>query len=310
MTTDRTAWLEARKKGLGGSDIAAILGLSKWRSPMDVWADKRGLTDPIDENPAMVRGRILEPAIADWYAETTNSKVIEGPEMPVAGPHEWMLASPDRYVLSGGNRFGLEIKTARSARDWGDEGSDNIPVYYATQVAWYMACTDADRWDVATLFMINDEFRTYTLNRDKTVEDRLVEVCGDWWETHMIKGEPPTIDGSNAAAKYLLEKYPQPSDTIRRANHEEEALVMKLHEIKQQMKDLQEEKASLENMIKDAIGEDDGIDGNWGKITWRLQKGRQTLDTKRLREKLPEVAEEYTKVGEAIRILRASIQHT
>ena len=79
-------WHEARKSGLGGSDIAAVLGLSKWASPMDVWYQKRGLVDPLEESNAMRRGRLLEPAIAEWYAEETGLQVEDREEMPVVGP--------------------------------------------------------------------------------------------------------------------------------------------------------------------------------------------------------------------------------
>ena len=114
-------WFEARRAGLGGSDIAAVLGLSKWQSPMDVWAAKRGLSEEVVETNAMRRGRLLESAIANWYQEETGLEVLDGNEMPIVGPKPFMLASPDRYVSAGKTRFGLEIKTARSVDGWGDD---------------------------------------------------------------------------------------------------------------------------------------------------------------------------------------------
>ena len=76
-------WHKARRKGLGGSDIAAILGISKWRTPMDVWVEKMGLVEPSEESYAMMRGRILEDAIAQWYGEFTGFDLHPGEERPL-----------------------------------------------------------------------------------------------------------------------------------------------------------------------------------------------------------------------------------
>ena len=300
-------WHAARRNGLGGSDIAPILGLSKWRSPMDVWAEKRGLLEPQDENYAMMRGRILESAVANWYEEQSGLSLEEGESMPIPGPESWMLASPDRYVKAPNGRFGLEIKTARSTDDWGPDQSSEIPVYYATQVAWYMACTGIEKWDVAVLFMMNDDFRCYTIHRDADVERRIIDTCRDWWEQHVVAGTPPKIDGSSAASAYLQGKFPTSSLELRDASPDETNLIYELYDVKEDIKRLQEKKSHLENRIKESIGENEGIWSDWGKVTWKLGKGRSSVDIKRLREESPELAEKFTKVSEPARIFRATI---
>jgi len=305
---DRTAWLEARRQGIGGSDVAAVLGLSKWRGPMDVWAEKRGLADDQAENYAMMRGRILESAVADWYSEISGASLEDGPPMPISGPEPWMLGSPDRYAITEEEgRYGLEIKTARSCDDWGQDGSSMIPVYYATQVAWYMACTDIDRWDVAVLFMMNDEFRRYTILRDSEVEKKLISSCRQWWNKHVVEGSPPPVDGSNAASQYLQQKFPTASQELRKANPDETNTVFDLYEVNEQLKLLKDKKARLENQIKEVIGENEGIWNDWGKITWKLNKGRSTIDTKRLKDEAPGVAEKFTRTSEPSRVFRATI---
>lgn len=305
---DRELWLNARRQGLGGSDVAAVLGLSKWRGPMDVWADKKKLSPDQDENYAMMRGRILESAVANWYAEKTGAVLEEGPPMPIKGPEPWMLGSPDRYATTEEDgRYGVEIKTARSSDDWGPDGSSLIPVYYATQVAWYMACTNIDRWDVAVLFMLNDEFRHYTIHRDPIVEKKLVGSCRNWWNQYILSDNIPPIDESDAAAQHLQQKYPTPSQELRKASPDETNLVFDLYDVNEEIKLLKQRKARLENQIKDLIGDDEGLWNDWGKVTWKLNKGRATIDTKRLREEEPEIATKFTRTSEPSRVFRQTI---
>jgi len=295
--------------GLGGSDIAAVLGLSKWTSPMDVWASKRGLSEELSETNAMRRGRLLESAIATWYQEETGYEVLDGEEMPIVGPKPFMLASPDRYVSSKGRRFGLEIKTARSADGWGDSLSPGVPVYYATQAAWYMACTNIDRWDFAVLFLVNDEFRRYTLLRDKKTEKKLVKTCGDWWKKHVIEGAPPPIDGSSAADKFLQDKFNKPGEEYRSANIEEEELIFDLHDLQTEIKAMKEKEALLKNQMKELIGENAGLHGVFGTCSWKMNKGRSSLDSKGLRKAHPEIVKEFTKTSDPARVFRMNIQH-
>jgi putative phage-type endonuclease len=302
-------WHKARRKGLGGSDIAAILGISKWRTPMDVWVEKMGLVEPSEESYAMMRGRILEDAIAQWYGEFTGFDLHPGEEMPIEGKHPWMLASPDRYVDDDVSRFILEVKSARSADDWGAMGTAKVPVYYATQGAWYMACKNMDRCDYAALFMINDEFRMYTVHRDMSVENRLLEVAGDWWQKHIVKGEQPDMDGSNAASKYLQDKFPKDAIEMRSATIDEEDLMLELDIVQSKLKQLESTKSKLQNEIKACIGESAGLYTGSGKATWKLQKGRASIDTKRLKEEFPEIAKKLTKHSNPKRMFRLDIKH-
>ena len=307
--TKPTGWHDARRKGLGGSDIAAVIGLSKWAGPMDVWSQKHGLTPPLDETNAMRRGRIFESAIANWYAEETGFEVLDGNEMPIKGPKPFMLASPDGYVSAPGGPFGLEIKTARSVDGWGESGSAGVPVYYATQAVWYMACTNIDRWDFAVFFLMNDEFRRYTLIRNKDTENKLVKTCSEWWERHVVIGDPPPVDGTDASAKYLQDKFKEAGKEYRAPTRDEEDLIFDLGEVKDKMKDLKEKEATLKNKLKERIGDDAGLQGVFGTVSWKMNKGRSTIDTKLLKKNHPEIAEELTKTSEPSRVFRMNIQH-
>ena len=157
--------------------------------------------------------------------------------------------------------------------------------------------------------MVNDEFRRYTLIRDKKTEKKLVKKCSDWWDKHILLGEPPPIDGSSAADKYLQGKFSNLSDEYRSADIDEEALIFDLDDIQTEIKSLKEKEALIKNQIKERIGDSAGLSGFFGRVSWKFSKGRSSLDSKALKEKHPEIVKAFTKTSEPARILRMSIQH-
>ncbi|HHW14817.1 MAG TPA: YqaJ viral recombinase family protein, partial [Firmicutes bacterium] len=136
----REAWLAERRRGIGGSDAAAIAGLSKWRSPMAVWLEKTGQVEPEEPGEAALWGTKLEDVVARHFAEATGFKVqrcnaiLQHPERP------WMLANIDRYVLDPARGRGLlEVKTTNA---WNHDASeDKAPDHYLIQVHHYLAVT-------------------------------------------------------------------------------------------------------------------------------------------------------------------------
>src|SRR5690554_2691682 len=144
----REQWLEERRKGIGGSDAAAIAGLSRYRSPIQVYMDKLGLIEPPEENEAMYWGRKLEDIVAEEFSIRTGLKVrrrnaiLQHPEYP------FMLANVDRLIV--GKNEGLECKTTSAYRadEWKDDG---IPWEYAIQCYHYMAVTGYKAWWIAAL---------------------------------------------------------------------------------------------------------------------------------------------------------------
>ena len=124
MSNDRTQWLAERRKFIGGSDSAKALGISKWGGPLDVYFDKRGESEPLDDNPAMYWGRVLEPIVRDEYARRSGQCITYGEGILRSEAYPFMGANLDGRGADG--RV-VEIKTARSADGWGDEGSADIP---------------------------------------------------------------------------------------------------------------------------------------------------------------------------------------
>lgn len=95
----RSAWLEARRAGIGGSDAAAILGASPWATPLSVWADKQGLTEDKPDTIAMRFGRDAEEIVARWFAEDTGKTVARcNAKLTVVDVREGEFQSFDRLT--------------------------------------------------------------------------------------------------------------------------------------------------------------------------------------------------------------------
>jgi len=326
-------WLAARRLGIGGSDVAAIFGVSPWTDAFSLWLDKRGEL-PDDDNEAMQRGRVLEPALREAHAHTYDVLVRESPL--VVGPEPWQRANPDGLIGEDG---GWEGKTAVRPDGWGEDGAETttranalMPPYYALQVAWYLEVTGREWWAVTVAFVPYEadrliaamlrrgideetigqtildvsELRHYRVTRDRDFGRALVARCGGWWQRHVVEGEPPELTGSKAAHAWLGAQYPDALEPMRPADEDEAALLEALRAATDAAKAADRAKSTAQAQVKQAIGNAEGLFADGGRVTWRTQAGRKTIDGKRLRAERPEIADEYTRTGAPARVLRAT----
>jgi putative phage-type endonuclease len=136
-------WHEARRTRIGGSEVAAVLGVSKWQSPYSLWHAKRNGWIDDTTTPSQDWGIRQEPAILGWYFDHYGRWV--GPDAAegtyVHADRDWQLFNPDALAHDwDAGPVVVEAKTARRGDDWGPPGTDQIPLYYRTQVVWGMDC--------------------------------------------------------------------------------------------------------------------------------------------------------------------------
>lgn len=201
----REEWLDQRRAGLGGSDIGAILGLSKFKTPVDVWLEKTGRSAGQDESLQMRFGTYAEDFVAQEYSKKTGRAVqrfttmLHHPTAPLLGNVDRLIVPEGAKVASHKGEIrtdrGLECKTASAFAtlndaEWGEEGTDQVPASYLVQVATYMALTNCPHWDLAVLFG-NQELRIYNLRRDRELEEEIIARADEWWNRYVVADVAP-----------------------------------------------------------------------------------------------------------------------
>jgi putative phage-type endonuclease len=216
--TDRDAWLAARRRGIGSSEISAVMSISPWESPFSLYWRKVNGWD-LDLSAEMEWGTRLEAAVAQKYVDEHDEWDVR-PAGLMVGYEPWMLATPDRTIHEHEDTpyrmdhptAVLEVKTGHSAADgWGPAGGDDIPVYYRAQVQWQMAVVDVMWADVAVLIGGSD-YREYTILRDEKDIAVMVEY-GRRFMARLDAGDPPPIDDHTATVATLRRLHPDLDDT-------------------------------------------------------------------------------------------------
>ncbi|MFD1832442.1 YqaJ viral recombinase family protein [Streptomyces desertarenae] len=190
-------WHAARAHGIGGSEIAAVLGLSPHESPFSLWHRKAGRIGPVEESEEMYWGKVHEPAICARFAALhPDLTVVPSPTYAAVG-RPWHIVNPDRLAITAdGSVEVVEAKTSRDGIGWGDEGTDQIPVHYKAQVRWYCAALAARRAHVAVL-IAGSEYREYIVEHDPADEALMLDRAQAFMDS-LAAGTPPPIDGHTA----------------------------------------------------------------------------------------------------------------
>lgn len=298
---DRTEWLKARRSGIGGSDVAAILGLSKWKTPLEIYNDKINEDLPVEEsNPSIEWGNRLEPVIRQKYADETGltvtipNKTFRHPEYP------FMIANVDGLLPDGSV---LEIKTARSGADWGEEGTDEIPEHYLTQVQHYMTVVGAKKCDIAVLIGASD-FRIYHVDFDPEISDMLIEEEKAFWQRVVDRNPPAPRTYKEASATFPKSKE-QSIESSDEILHD----VAEMNLINNKLDELTKRKKELQGNIASFMGESDTLTVYGRTIaTWKTSKPRTTFDSETFRTKHPDLYTQYCKEGKPTRRLIIKIK--
>ncbi|MCE1270677.1 MAG: YqaJ viral recombinase family protein [Acinetobacter sp.] len=199
-------FLAGRKKGIGGSDVAAILGFSPYKSPYQLWLDKTGRSERKEsQNESAHFGNLLEDVVAKEFSRRSGMKVQRVTQQLFLEEHPWALGNIDRAVInpeiSGNVRFKdgalttdqlLECKTASEymSKLFGEEGSDQVPDYYLTQCLWYLMITGCQVIHLAVLIGGN-KFRMYRIERDDDLIESIFKQVKAFWFNHVIADVPP-----------------------------------------------------------------------------------------------------------------------
>ena len=257
-------WLEDRQKGIGGSDVGAVLGLNKYKSPYSLWAEKSGLlhTEEVD-NESMRIGRDLEDYVAKRFMEATGHEVVTSPYSFQSKAHPFMLANIDRLLTD--EPCGLECKTASALTRYDFENGDIPPSYYC-QCMHYMAVTGLKKWYIAILVM-GKGFYWFEIKRDEEEIKALIEAEEDFWNK-VQTGEAPPIDGTTSTATTLGAVFNRSRDRECILGHEAESALNMIYSINEKIKELKEQKTLYENIVKNEMQDAERAEVEGLVVTW------------------------------------------
>lgn len=275
-------WLEERRKGIGGSDIGAIMGLNPYKSALEVWHEKvKGYTKEEKENIAAELGIYLESWLAGkfkkWFAKNNNGVNIEPQRMP------YILVHPDYPYIRCNLDFvfedptiletsAIECKTTNEfARD--DWGEDKIPDSYYLQGQQQLLITGYQR--VYFPYLIgNRRFDVLVIERNESVIENIIKTATDFWNNYVLKQIPPAPDGSISAARILDELY-STEEKGKIVEFEPEGTEMKLlekyEEFNFKKKTLEGDMDLIKQQLKAKMGKAEIAIAGRHKITWKEQ---------------------------------------
>ena len=280
-------WLEARRGGIGGSDVGTILGLNPWATPLDVWLAKVEGQDAAG-NEAMEWGHRLEPVVRAKFAESRTAWVDEVPGTLAHPDRDWMRASLDGLVNDADGTAVLEIKTTRGS-------FDSVPPTYIAQVQWQMAVTGLDLAHIAVLSG-GSRYSEFTVEVDARFIEDIADYCDWWWSEYVVAGKMPDPDPVRDAPKLPRLWTPQPG-LVAEVDLE---LAERLRAAKAAAAAAKTELDAVVAEIQTAMGEATvAMAGDVKVATWNERKGSTLVDRKRL--EADGLLERYSRVGQPTR---------
>jgi putative phage-type endonuclease len=194
-----------RAKFIGGSDIAAVLGISPWKTAVDLWLDKTAPRTEGETPRVLRRGSRLEPYIRDMITSEHGLKIVASNQRYIDKQVPYFAAEIDAETATDN----VEIKTVHpfKARDWGDLDTDQLPIYYVAQAQWGLGITGRKTCRVFAL--IGDDLRPYVVERDDETIEALRDKAAEFWTRYVVPKLRPPLDFAHSLVQDTLRRlYP------------------------------------------------------------------------------------------------------
>jgi putative phage-type endonuclease len=264
-------WLELRRQGLGASDMAAVMGVSPYKTPYQLWAEKTGATPPQKVGAAAQRGVILEDAVGRYYEEERGVKLRKSNGIIRLKQHPRIMASLDRTIV-GEPKGIVEIKTSASPR-W---SMWPVPPEVVIQTHVQMGILGVEWCDVVAL-LGGLVFKIERVQFDPALWAEIQRSAMAFLEA-VDTNTPPKLEALDAQAYALAT--PQASDDFAQATSDLERVYAQLREVNTELHFVEEKKGALEIILKEAIGEKAGLAGNGWTVYWKQARPSQVTDWK------------------------------
>lgn len=284
-------WLEYRKQGIGGSDASVVCGISRYKSPVELWMEKTNQIPCQEAGEAAYWGTQLEAMVRAEFSKRTGVEVNCVMQLLQSAEHPFMLANLDgicEHPDLGTCIFEAKTASAYKAGEW----DDAIPDEYMLQIQHYMAVTGYRGAYIAVLIGGNT-FRWRFVARDEGLIASLIELEADFWN-HVKDGTPPPLDGSNAAVRFLSEQFPNSTPQSQIILPDTAAELLRQYEDAcEQLEDIAQQKQQAENLLKQMMGENEIGKLENHIVTWK-SIAQERLDSKTLKAEHPALYRKYT----------------
>lgn len=291
--------IEMAKTAYGASEVAGLLGLSKWKSPISIWRSK---TTGLDDSAGLAAelGTLLEDPIAKMYAARTGYHLARCATLRhKVQTFALAIATPDRIAFEAKRNTRAQVATAEECEGairnvqvktasmfnrhlYGEAGTDKIPDDYFVQVIWEGGVTGIDVTDVPVLFD-KAEFSTFSVRFAEQLFLGMYEVVAKFHRDHVLTGVPPPPDSSDQYADFLNNAFPPETvknKTIAMVQPGSEVdFIVKRYAILKRIEKMTEEQLKLiKNQVRAAIGDAQGIAGEFGELKWIRSPGTFSTD--------------------------------
>lgn len=291
-------WVKYRSTGVGGSDVAAIMGISKYRTPLEVWLEKTGRrkSPDLSDKESVEWGNRLEGIIREKFAEVhPELSVSEVNATLVSKDRAWAHANLDGMVVDELGNYGiLEIKTVGKAResDW-DNG---VPDYYLTQVTHYMTVTG---WGFAYVAALvgGQRYIEYRIGRDDDDVVAVTNAVDAFWRGFVVPDAMPAIVGTRSEAQALADQHPKATSGDEYvSSHESQDLFNTLawdyEQAKADEARAKSAKDEAANKMRAIIGDNKSVSTDIYRATW-VRSTATRFDSKRFAADYPELFNQY-----------------
>jgi len=295
MTQDE--WLHQRTRGLGGSDAAPAIGLSRWKSSFRLFLEKTGQIDRPEANERMQIGLEVEEAIFQMVRkrlEPEGLHLTHNNEFFVSEEYPWMLGNIDGDIYDpASDSFGvLEIKfvSPYGKEEWiGEE----IPQEYLIQLQHYFVVTERT-WGIMAALIGNERLIIKRVEKDEELCKMMVEKERDFWEEHVLKNIPPEVDGSPDTEEILNSLYPYANNESIELSPTADHVIGELLDLKVRSKELEDEITERENVLKQMLGENEAGRASRHWVFWKNFTSKR-FDTTKFKTDNPDLYNIYTK---------------
>ena len=283
-----------RNKFIGGSDVAAILGLDRYRTPYEVWEEKKHGIKSFEGNNVTEWGKILEPVIIQYFEKQHGVKVSDNNVRYISNEKDFLGCHPDGICEIKNERWLIEVKTVSSNayKHWQNE----LPLEYYCQVQHNMFVTGLKKCKFVYLVLDDRSYNEIDVNFDVEYYDLVKAHLIKWWDNYIVGDATPI----KVVSDYEKEN---PETATVEADDDTYKTYVELGELKLKIKELDKQKDVLEEQLKLKIGSaTELMYGLETLATWSPSTSVK-VDTKKLKEELPETFLKYAKETTSRRFL-------